>query len=390
MSCIRKIDESTARPVGALSLGQTIGNLIGSQEEQASNPQQSGDWVQQRYGAGAFQLADGGVYDNGMPVGTLDGTSAASPSDYSYTDPGGNTVSGTITGEDPGQQTPIDGPALDPYYIMSGHGDYTIQLQQWANDQVYVVSYADGTTQNISLSQVTSSAAETPDTSATAATSASPADAPDSTAMNLAADYAAIGNPDAAAYWQLSASEGAAVANAAVQSGMGKQLYNDAASLAELGIRGLAGPSAFQFSIPRQTINPGAETLGANTVNATTTAASIVGAVAAPPVILEDAVPTLGLNTARGTISVIGRNPAYVTEAQAIGANYFQVARGTWTWEGNQAFLDEGIASGSSFRLATPLSEAPSTSVTFREIQYLLSNGYRPNFDGTVLLPGGE
>ncbi len=81
MSFIKKIDVRAARPVGRAPIqatlrrwdtcttgapnvfGQTIGNTIAGNIQSQPAQAQNSDWVQQRYGAGAFQVADNGTLD---------------------------------------------------------------------------------------------------------------------------------------------------------------------------------------------------------------------------------------------------------------------------------------------------------------------------------------
>jgi len=79
---------------------------------------------------------------------------------------------------------------------------------------------------------------------------------------------------------------------------------------------------------------------------------------------------------------VLGRYPAYVEKAAELGAEFFEVP--FWNqlssseagWGINRAFLDQWMAAGAEFELATP-TEIGTGSFFEREVQYLLSNGYR-------------
>jgi hypothetical protein len=94
--------------------------------------------------------------------------------------------------------------------------------------------------------------------------------------------------------------------------------------------------------------------------------------------------------------TVIGHFPAYVNLAQELGANYLNIPLEEWDamsqaeqWAVNQQFLDEAIANGDTFQLATPLEDMRPGSPFAQEVQYLMSpsNGYQPSADGTQLVP---
>jgi hypothetical protein len=94
--------------------------------------------------------------------------------------------------------------------------------------------------------------------------------------------------------------------------------------------------------------------------------------------------------------TVIGRYPAYVNLAQDLGANYLNIPLEEWAamspaeqWAANQAFLDEAIANGDTFQLATPLEDMTPGSNFAQEAQYLTSPsiGYQLSADGTQLVP---
>jgi hypothetical protein len=92
--------------------------------------------------------------------------------------------------------------------------------------------------------------------------------------------------------------------------------------------------------------------------------------------------------------SVIGHYPDYVDMAKDLKVNYFSVPTEQWNamseaerWITNQKFLDEAAARGSTFRLATSLSEMKKGSYFAREVQYLDGLGYTISKDGTTLIP---
>jgi hypothetical protein len=94
---------------------------------------------------------------------------------------------------------------------------------------------------------------------------------------------------------------------------------------------------------------------------------------------------------------VIGRYPEYLKLAEKLGSRRFSVPKETWErmtpderWAANQRFLDRAIARQDEFVLATPVTPAiPLRSSYRRELEYLLSKGYRFSSDQTRLLPAG-
>ena len=80
--------------------------------------------------------------------------------------------------------------------------------------------------------------------------------------------------------------------------------------------------------------------------------------------------------------------------AKDLKANYFSIPTEQWNamseterWAANQKFLDEAIARGDTFRLATPIEKVDPSSYTAKEIQYLTSRGYQISADRTSLIP---
>jgi hypothetical protein len=78
--------------------------------------------------------------------------------------------------------------------------------------------------------------------------------------------------------------------------------------------------------------------------------------------------------------------------AEELNANYFNVPTEEWNaltpteqWSKNQGFIDEAIARGDQFKLATPLDKVRPGSFYEKEIQYLTSKGYRLSADGTAM-----
>jgi RHS repeat-associated protein len=84
--------------------------------------------------------------------------------------------------------------------------------------------------------------------------------------------------------------------------------------------------------------------------------------------------------------TVIGKYPQYLSKARELGANVFNIAIDEWNalgsraaqWAKNVEFLDEAIARGDSFRLATPFAQGWAERGTFYkdELVYLLQKGY--------------
>ena len=120
----------------------------------------------------------------------------------------------------------------------------------------------------------------------------------------------------------------------------------------------------------------------------------IAGTVGAPEGgILEGLAPKgAGLAT-RGT-SVLGSYPKYLEKAAELGAERFNIPTSIWNkmsaveqWAANQRFLDRLIQRGDQVILSTPAAEARAGSSFARELEYLQSQGYRLNAEGTALLP---
>jgi hypothetical protein len=104
-----------------------------------------------------------------------------------------------------------------------------------------------------------------------------------------------------------------------------------------------------------------------------------VGGTAVGP---EAGVLDLGAASGGAGITVIGHYPQYVNLARELGADYFSVPKGVWTWSANKAFLDQAAARGDMFRLATSLGEVRPGSGYALELPYLRSIGYAPSENG--------
>jgi hypothetical protein len=86
---------------------------------------------------------------------------------------------------------------------------------------------------------------------------------------------------------------------------------------------------------------------------------------------------------ARNGVTVLGRYPAYVNTANDLRANYLNFAEGTWDkltdaqrWIVNKQFLDDAIARGDKFKLASLVDEAKPGTYFRKELEYLISLGY--------------
>ena len=82
-------------------------------------------------------------------------------------------------------------------------------------------------------------------------------------------------------------------------------------------------------------------------------------------------------------VTVLGRYPAYVNTAKDLRANFLNFAEGTWDrltdpqrWAVNKQFLDDAIARGDTFKLASQLKQAEPGTYFRKELDYLFSLGY--------------
>ncbi|MFZ2487001.1 MAG: hypothetical protein WAZ19_02670 [Anaerolineae bacterium] len=87
---------------------------------------------------------------------------------------------------------------------------------------------------------------------------------------------------------------------------------------------------------------------------------------------------------ARNGVTVLGRYPTYIQTATKLRANYLNFAEGTWDkltdvqrWAVNKQFLDDAIARGDIFKLASLAEEAKPGTYFYRELEYLISLGYQ-------------
>ena len=92
--------------------------------------------------------------------------------------------------------------------------------------------------------------------------------------------------------------------------------------------------------------------------------------------------------------TVLGHYPDYVKVSDELGARRFEIPESAWNkmssaeqWEANKKFLDRMISKGDDVILGTPAGQARSGSYYAKELDYLKSQGYRLNEDGTRMLP---
>lgn len=92
-------------------------------------------------------------------------------------------------------------------------------------------------------------------------------------------------------------------------------------------------------------------------------------------------------------IKVIGHYPEYIELSDQIGVKPFSIPENIWDkmtlaeqWAANQKFLDRAIARGSEFILATPIDKVRAGSFLQREIEYLISQGYKFSLDFLTLV----
>lgn len=79
--------------------------------------------------------------------------------------------------------------------------------------------------------------------------------------------------------------------------------------------------------------------------------------------------------------------------SEKLGTKPFSIPDDIWNkmtkaeqWAANQKFLDRAIAKGAEFNLATPIDKVRPGSFLEKEINYLLSQGYKFINNGTKLV----
>jgi hypothetical protein len=102
---------------------------------------------------------------------------------------------------------------------------------------------------------------------------------------------------------------------------------------------------------------------------------------------------TEGAGKVQAPQKVIGHYPEYVEISNKLGTKPFSIPDNIWSkmtpseqWAANQKFLDRAIAKGSEFNLATPINKVRPDSFLQKEINYLMSQGYKLSSDGTKLV----
>ena len=94
---------------------------------------------------------------------------------------------------------------------------------------------------------------------------------------------------------------------------------------------------------------------------------------------------------ARNGVTVLGRYRAYVDTANRLGANFLNFVDDSWSrltddqrWAVNKQFLDDAIARGDTFKLASLVDEAKAGTYFRMELEYLISLGYEVKGDVLV------
>ena len=91
--------------------------------------------------------------------------------------------------------------------------------------------------------------------------------------------------------------------------------------------------------------------------------------------------------------TVLGKYPKYINDANDIGGNKFDIPTEVWNnmtdaekWTANKKFLDRAINRGDDIMLSTPFDPEKTTGYFRKEVDYLMSQGYKLNEDGTRLI----
>jgi hypothetical protein len=92
--------------------------------------------------------------------------------------------------------------------------------------------------------------------------------------------------------------------------------------------------------------------------------------------------------------TVLGKFPDYLKLADELGANSFNIPDELWgkmtkaeQWAANQKFLEEALLRGDEILLSNPVKNLSSVTGTFRkELEYLMSKGYRLSKDGSRMM----
>ncbi|XZE45641.1 RHS repeat-associated core domain-containing protein [Pirellulaceae bacterium SH467] len=106
--------------------------------------------------------------------------------------------------------------------------------------------------------------------------------------------------------------------------------------------------------------------------------------------------PKLTTAPVSGGKTVLGHYPAYTELAEQLGARRFNIPTSVWNkmteverWEANTKFLDRMIARGDDIILATRADLAKPGSYFARELEFLLSKGFKICADGLRLIAPG-
>jgi RHS repeat-associated protein len=93
-------------------------------------------------------------------------------------------------------------------------------------------------------------------------------------------------------------------------------------------------------------------------------------------------------------LTVLGRYPNYLEVAEDVGGNAFNVSPKVWEsmntaqqWAFNQKFLDDAVARGDYFYLASKWTRAPVGTFFRQELDYLFSKGYTLSLYQNYLIP---
>jgi len=102
----------------------------------------------------------------------------------------------------------------------------------------------------------------------------------------------------------------------------------------------------------------------------------------------------IGASASNTGVVVLGRWPTYLQVAKDIGGKVFSVPTEIWEklsqeeqWTLNQKFIDDAIANGDQFFLASSWADAAVTSFFYKELTYLFSLGYTLSPRGNFLIP---
>jgi hypothetical protein len=111
------------------------------------------------------------------------------------------------------------------------------------------------------------------------------------------------------------------------------------------------------------------------------------------PDLVKDVIANGAMPVPARHITVLGSFPIYEELGQQIGAKYLDVNPGIWgklsadsRWALNRDFLDNAIKMGNDFVLSNNGLKAAEGTTFYKEIQYMLSKGYKLSPDGLRLI----